>query len=679
MKKMSMICMAALLVMAASCKKEKKVEMGEDKGFHVTAEAQVGDSKTHLEGLSVKWDDEDEILVCSSSKTDGWKFIATAVSEDGKTAIFNGDGGSPAQFYQSPFKAFYPFGMMVSGSANTLSLPAIQTYAEGSFAADAYPMVAVSSSTDLYFRNICGILELRLQSAAPCMVKNITITTNGENEKLWGTGTVDLTDPTKPILGELTDGGNSVMLDCGDGVDISSEKIFRIVVPAGTLGSSFEVRLTDSNNKIWYRTAYGAQNTIGRSKITWLGVSGISTHTSVTPSAVTVIGPCVSCAYNVGGTVKVPTGSHACEFGLVYAKTADNATPTITEGATKIVVHAMGEDAISGTVSFKADLSCLEEGVEYSVRAYALCDEVAYSSEATVMNIIGGNMPKPLPSNWVNGKNPHPFTVAKNKVVYFSQGNLQYLAKGGSAGDASATAASGESVGGTWRFAEHQFDAIGAANDNASSTYSDWIDLFGWATSGYNHNNGRYQPWSKGNGNYYAYGTTASNHLFSQTPAIADWGYNAISNGGGFGWRTPTGDSNGEWNYILTKRDDASQLYGYGKIGNCTKGLIILPDDWICPAGLSFTSGLSDWLNVYSYSDWSKMEAAGAVFLPVFGYRLNSGFGDEGRSGYWASTYGDGNCACCIFIGNSEFVPNSVHGHGYSQGLYVRLVSDSPN
>ena len=36
-----------------------------------------------------------------------------------------------------------------------------------------------------------------------------------------------------------------------------------------------------------------------------------------------------------------------------------------------------------------------------------------------------------------------------------------------------------------WRFAEHQYDMIGADNSKISQTYNGWIDLFGWGTSGY--------------------------------------------------------------------------------------------------------------------------------------------------------------------------------------------------
>lgn len=60
------------------------------------------------------------------------------------------------------------------------------------------------------------------------------------------------------------------------------------------------------------------------------------------------------------------------------------------------------------------------------------------------------------------------YTVGPNNSdkVYFSQGNLQYQASTN-----------------TWRFANNQYDYVGSANSNISSSNSGWIDLFGWATS----------------------------------------------------------------------------------------------------------------------------------------------------------------------------------------------------
>ena len=138
----------------------------------------------------------------------------------------------------------------------------------------------------------------------------------------------------------------------------------------------------------------------------------------------------------------------------------------------------------------------------------------------------------------------YEFTINSNgDCVYFSQGNLQYQASTN-----------------TWQFAGHQWDYVGDANQNISQTNGGWIDLFGWGTSGYNHGANAYQPWSTSTeySDYYAYGAY-TNNLYNQT-GQADWGYNAISNGGNAensGWRTLTRQ---EWEYVFNTRTTTSRI-----------------------------------------------------------------------------------------------------------------------
>ena len=232
---------------------------------------------------------------------------------------------------------------------------------------------------------------------------------------------------------------------------------------------------------------------------------------------------------------------------------------------------------------------------------------------------------------------PGLFSVSATKQVHFSQGNLQYQASTD-----------------TWRFAEHQWDHVGTQtpdedgyyggtvegsdNRHISSTYNGWIDLFGWGTSGWNNGAVCYQPWSTG-----FWERDYSNNVMTGAYVESDWAWhNAISNGGNAAhhWRTPTAV---EWQYLIAGRTDALSKRGTGNI-NGVGGLIILPDNWTLPLGCQFTSGeasdSTDWtLNSYTLAQWEKMEAAGAVFLPAAGYRVDSLFVDYVgcRGYYWLS------------------------------------------
>ena len=240
----------------------------------------------------------------------------------------------------------------------------------------------------------------------------------------------------------------------------------------------------------------------------------------------------------------------------------------------------------------------------------------------------------------VAGELPGLFSIAEGVQVRFSSGNMQYTTVGNHA------VAGGGTTGGTWRFAPNQYDYIGEGNRNIDSTYTGWIDLFGWATSGWNGigKGKKYKPFHWGGISGALYGPTGGFNITGNY-AYADWAvYNAISDGGNAPgmWRNLSKD---EWMYVTTNRAKASDKLGTGYV-NGVGGLILLPDSWTQPAGCTFTPGYSNdqssWdPNHYTVAQWAMMEAEGAVFLPAAGYRAGSkvDVGYIGKSGhYWSTT-----------------------------------------
>lgn len=204
-----------------------------------------------------------------------------------------------------------------------------------------------------------------------------------------------------------------------------------------------------------------------------------------------------------------------------------------------------------------------------------------------------------------DGVLPGAFSVSATQQVHFSQGNLQYQASTN-----------------TWRFAEHQYDYVDSANGNISSTYSGWIDLFGWGTGD---------------------NPTLASTDFEDYSTFVDWGCNAIINGGNAvnQWRTLT---QSEWYYLLNNRTYAFSKRGTGNI-NGVRGLIILPDSWTLPSGCpqfnpGYASSSDDSThNSYTLAQWAQMESAGAVFLPAAGHRHGASVLGAGNDGYyWSSS-----------------------------------------
>lgn len=284
---------------------------------------------------------------------------------------------------------------------------------------------------------------------------------------------------------------------------------------------------------------------------------------------------------------------------------------------------------------------------------------------AAVVCAVSMNAQEPLPSEVLQyGK----FSVSSTKQVLFSKGNLQYQADPGS-----------------WRFAENQYDVIGADNGNIASDYTGWIDLFGWGTSGYD---------SKA-----PYMTSTTNTAYGNGDAdIAgtnyDWGvYNKNDlSAPEANWRTLTA---AEWDYILWGRagehiGSANDLHGLATVDG-VKGMILLPDDWRTdynPAS-GFDPEAGDWTtNKYDADEWYTMEALGAVFLPAGGYReetnTSATSGAYAAGYYWTSSKYNTNNACSF-----EFNKEDINGGAFtdeapcssnyiprSQGCNVRLVID---
>ena len=138
-----------------------------------------------------------------------------------------------------------------------------------------------------------------------------------------------------------------------------------------------------------------------------------------------------------------------------------------------------------------------------------------------------------------------------------------------------------------------------------------------------------------------------------------DWGvYNAISNGGNQAgsWYTLTRT---EWEYVLNTRTDAADKKGSAKVNNVF-GVVLLPDNWTLPSGMTFTSGYSRAAqNIYSAEEWAKMEANGAVFFPEGGKRSGTtvSYAGAGYGYYWSGTA----------------YSNTVYNRAYSMGFYNSL------
>ena len=144
---------------------------------------------------------------------------------------------------------------------------------------------------------------------------------------------------------------------------------------------------------------------------------------------------------------------------------------------------------------------------------------------------------------------------------------------------------------------------------------------------------------------------------------LLQWAASFTSNYSG-DWRALTSE---EWNYLLTDRANASNLWGFANV-EYSNGIILLPDG----SSLSINTDHSAWENnSIDNTTWSEMEANGAVFLPAAGYLDGSSPEDTGKKGYyWCST--SGGYMSFGKSGSSFEVPTCYVGGGGRRS--VRLV-----
>ena len=260
--------------------------------------------------------------------------------------------------------------------------------------------------------------------------------------------------------------------------------------------------------------------------------------------------------------------------------------------------------------------------------------------------------------------------------VYFAQGNLQYQASTN-----------------TWRFASDQWELIGEGNVNISPTYSGWIDLFGWGTSGWNNGNVYYLPtdyedtFSRYVNDGWGYGPTDGTHFdldLTGQYAKADWGvYNSISNGGNRSglWRTLTSE---EWEYVFHQRNTTSGFRFAKAEVNGVAGIILLPDDWNAStySFIDIDSNSSDFGgNQINQTQWNSIfKPAGAVFLPFVQGRDHQAYPCS-SNGYWSAYCGRYSTGAVSAEEGSALSFNYSNIYTSSSkyrylGLAVRLVQD---
>ena len=325
----------------------------------------------------------------------------------------------------------------------------------------------------------------------------------------------------------------------------------------------------------------------------------------------------------------IPTGTDAGEYAIYYRVVADTnhidseiagpmvvsiaKAPLTVTAEDKVVV--LGDEAPVYTATFDEWLGGDDESVLTGSLSFACAYSAgnqpgAYAITPSGVEAANYSLTFQPGSLIVKDVSLQPIGATFNingNQVRFAAGNLQY-----------------NMTNGTWRFADHQWTIIGAAEGNTSD--SGWRDLLDWSAA-------------------------------QSTPFV--------------GWRIL---SEVECRALIDNR--ASQLSASATV-HSQAGLILLPDGMTNPPVELNTSATDYTTNSISDENWATLENAGVIFLPVAGYRdgNNSVSYSLTNGYYWSSSSMASDAAQAYY---TRIASSYVHGAEYadkSSGYSVRMVT----
>lgn len=251
MKRLYDTIFASVLLLAISACEENDIDRNapvEDMEVRntLTAFMENGDTRTTLNETSSGtykpyWSEGDVIGVMIDGRETPARYV---LSEGAGTS----QGTFTGFLRGSSYVAYYPYDNVLSLKEDNLSvfLPFEQRYVKDSFGADSYPMIAVSTTEDLDFRNLCSVLKISITGTE--MVESIIFKANDETVKVSGKALIDTQYDKDPVLVMSENALSQVSLNC-DGHTLNSSKAtdFHIVVPAQTYKGGFTITVSTTS------------------------------------------------------------------------------------------------------------------------------------------------------------------------------------------------------------------------------------------------------------------------------------------------------------------------------------------------------------------------------------------------------------------------------------------------
>lgn len=258
MKRLTVFTLIAVSMLPA-CTNEALQEKAANQNYSFTARTDAGiKTRTCLgevlsnETYPLLWEKGDRIIIAPSGKPATSYYETQEQGCDvAEFRFISGLDGNAMPPDNTALTALYPAdAYKFTDGKHTINIPENQTYRKNNISSGTMPMIAGATSRELYFRNVCGILRLRLNTLEQD-IRLSSIKVAADKGLAGPIATFEGTDVTWNNPDSET--GHGITLSC-DGVALSPEpEDFYIVLPPGNY-SGFKIQLeTEGPDKKTYR------------------------------------------------------------------------------------------------------------------------------------------------------------------------------------------------------------------------------------------------------------------------------------------------------------------------------------------------------------------------------------------------------------------------------------------
>ncbi len=342
----------ALALVTVSCSKD--VDLAPADGKVVLGVTLENDTRTALGSLDatsgkydVVWSAGDKIAVNGvASEAVADTFVGT------KSAQFALNG------VEAPYSIIYPASVLNTGG-NTITVPTVQPYTEGTFAPGTAVAVCYSETENMALLNLYSFFKLTIaQGEDTTALRSVAVKALGE-EAISGVFSVDYKSAQiSPV------GGQSVInvMDVVYGAD--GKAVVYVAVPAGKYVAGFEVTVTDVANKTMSKKCYTAQ-----------GITLAAGELRIMPEF-TYVGA----ANAESGVIVISTGAQLQQLAADYAEAGFDAKA--------IFANDIDMTDISSVSTFNVLASGVIDGQGYAIKNWTSTKGLVKENWGTVKNIV---------------------------------------------------------------------------------------------------------------------------------------------------------------------------------------------------------------------------------------------------------------------------------------------------